>query len=142
MLMNLFYCHAGHCSPTSSSFVHSANAAAAFTRFSKLLSLALLFLFNTVHAQPIPEYTIAKCAHPLTIDGKLTEPEWLAAPLTSKFVHIADGTAARFSTQAKFLWDDQYLYIGFICDDPDVWATLKNRDESLYKGEEIGRAHV
>jgi hypothetical protein len=137
MLMNFFYSHSTRFSLTLVSSAPFTNAAAAFTRVCQLVPLALLFLLNTVHAQPIPEYTIPKCAHPLTIDGKLTEPEWLAAPLTSKFVHIGDGSAARFSTQAKFLWDDQYLYIGFICDDPDVWATLKNRDESLYKGEVV-----
>jgi len=101
------------------------------------ISLSLLFLLNIIHGQTIPQYTVTKSATAMTIDGKLTEPEWLAAPLTAKFVHHTDGSATRLSTQAKLLWDDQYLYIGFICEDPDVWATLKNRDDHLWNGEVV-----
>ncbi|MCX6136234.1 MAG: T9SS type A sorting domain-containing protein [Ignavibacteriales bacterium] len=99
--------------------------------------MSLLFLFTTLQGQTIPEFTVLKSARAMTIDGKLTEPEWAAAPLTAKFVHHTDGSATRLSTQAKFLWDDQYLYIGFICEDPDVWATLTTRDASLWNGEVV-----
>ena len=108
-----------------------------YKKRSIILSLLLFIFFNFSLAQTIPQYTVKKSARPMTIDGRLTEPEWLAAPLTAKFVHHTDGSTARLSTQAKFLWDDQYLYIGFICEDPDVWATLKNRDDKLWNGEVV-----
>ncbi len=110
---------------------------AAFYQRTTLVSLSLLFFLNTIYGQTIPQYTVTKSAIAMTIDGKLTEPEWVSAPLTAKFVHHTDGSATRLSTQAKFLWDDQYLYIGFICEDPDVWATLKNRDDHLWNGEVV-----
>ena len=99
--------------------------------------LALILTGGIVHAQVIHQYNVQKTSNAITIDGKLTEPEWVAAPLTEKFVKYTDGAATRLSTQAKFLWDDQYLYIGFICEDPDVWATLKNRDDHLWNGEVV-----
>jgi hypothetical protein len=102
-----------------------------------LLSLSLFLLFHALYGQTVPQYTVAKSVAALTIDGKLTEPEWVAAPLTANFVHHTDGSATRLSTQAKLLWDDHYLYIGFICEDPDVWATLKNRDDNLWNGEVV-----
>jgi hypothetical protein len=137
ILKDLFVRHAELCSVVyrSSSPVVKKNAAS-YPR-PMLISLSLLFLFNTLHGQTIPEYTVLKSATAMTIDGKLTEPEWVAAPLTAKFVHHTDGTATRLSTQAKLLWDDQYLYIGFICEDPDVWAILKNRDDNLWNGEVV-----
>jgi hypothetical protein len=100
----------------------------------------LLLLLLPCHAalgQTIPQYTVSRCVTPLTMDGKLTEPDWLAAPLTARFVHHTDGSTARLSTQAKLLWDDHNLYIGFVCEDPDVWATLTKRDASLWNGEVV-----
>jgi hypothetical protein len=103
-------------------------------------SLTLLFMLLHCHitfGQTIPQYTVQRCATPLTIDGKLTEPDWFAAPFTARFVHHTDGSTARLSTQAKLLWDDHFLYIGFVCEDPDVWATLTKRDASLWNGEVV-----
>jgi hypothetical protein len=102
-----------------------------------LFFLTFFLLCQTTAGQTIPQYIVSRHTTPLTIDGKLTEPEWVAAPLTARFVHHTDGSTARLSTQAKLLWDDQFLYIGFICEDPDVWATLKNRDASLWNGEVV-----
>lgn len=102
-----------------------------------LLSMTFLLLLQPMFGQTIPQYTVSRCTTPLTIDGRLTEPEWLAAPLTARFVHHTDASTARLSTQAKLLWDDHFLYVGFICEDPDVWATLKTRDASLWNGEVV-----
>ena len=103
--------------------------------FVILLLISLLALTGDLISQTIPEYVVHRTLSPLKIDGKLTEPEWQNAAMTQKFVLYVTGAAARLSTRAKFLWDDKYLYIGFICEDPDVWATMTKRDDLIYKGE-------
>lgn len=137
ILKNLFVQLAELCAPVILSYSPAFKIMSPFFQRSMLFSASLVLLVNTIYGQTIPQYTISKSATAVTIDGKLTEPEWVSAPLTAQFVHHTDGSATRLSTQAKFLWDDQYLYIGFICEDPDVWATLKNRDDHLWNGEVV-----
>jgi hypothetical protein len=66
----------------------------------------------------------------ITIDGKLDEPSWQQAPWTNLFVDIEGDLKPkpRFATRAKMLWDDDYFYIGADLEEPDVWATLTQRD--------------
>jgi len=95
-----------------------------------------IFFFN-LQSQETREYVVKKTNSRLVIDGKLTEPEWEAAALTERFVIYYDGSVTNLSTQAKLLWDDEFLYIGFICEDPDVWATFSNRDDLLWNEEVV-----
>ncbi len=103
MLKNLFVRLAELCCVVLLSSSPAMKIVDAFYQRPTLISLSLLLLLNTIYGQTIPQYTITKSATAMTIDGKLTEPEWVAAPLTAKFVHHTDGTATRLSTQAKFL---------------------------------------
>ena len=106
-------------------------------RRAGLAALLIVFFSMYIQGQVIHEYTVKKITSTLQIDGQLTEPEWQAAALTERFVHQETGAATRLSTQAKFLWDDEYLYIGFICQDSNVWGTLKNRDQALYASNDV-----
>jgi len=104
---------------------------------SLMILIMLLLIQNNLHAQAIREYEVKRSESVLEIDGRLDEASWQVAALTERFVHHQDGSATILSTQAKFLWDDENLYIGFICEDPDVWATLENRDDHLWNGEVV-----
>ncbi len=79
-------------------------------------------------------YVACKTPRPLTIDGKLDEPAWRAAPWTGDFVDIEGSLrpAPRFRTRAKMLWDDSCLYIGAELQEPHVWATLHQRDTVIF----------
>lgn len=101
------------------------------------LVLQVLLACLPVFPQTIREYTVNRASATLQIDGQLTESDWIAAPRTERFVWYTDGAATRLNTQAKMLWDEAYLYIGFICEDPDVWGTFKNRDDHLWNGEVV-----
>jgi Carbohydrate family 9 binding domain-like len=72
---------------------------------------------------------------PLTIDGKLDDPAWAAAPWTSDFVDI-EGAAKpkpRFRTRAKILWDDSFLYIAAELTEPHVWGKLTQHDAVIFQ---------
>lgn len=80
---------------------------------------------------PQPErYVCYRAAGPMTIDGKLDEPSWERAPWTQCFVDIEGDLKPRprFSTRAKMLWDDDYLYIAADMEEPHLWATVAERD--------------
>jgi hypothetical protein len=105
-------------------------------RFTFILFTATCYYYS-LYCQEVPEYVVKKISSTLKIDGKLLEPDWQAAPITDKFVTPDSGKAPRLSTQAKFLWDDTYLYIGFICEDSDIEATITKRDAALWNEEVV-----
>ncbi len=86
------------------------------------------------------EEALARTAHaarrtgPITIDGKLDDPGWLAAPWNADFTQEEpdEGAPPAAATRFKILWDDDSLYIGVECDDPQApTATLSRRDRSI-----------
>ena len=86
--------------------------------------------------QALPEYRTPKTAKPPTIDGKLDDAAWQAAPAV-QLNSSMDGSPANRKTTARVLWDDKFLYVAFDCDDPDVWGTLKNKDDAIYNEEAV-----
>lgn len=87
-----------------------------------------------------PRHYIAyRTAEPLLVDGKLDEAAWLKAEWTDDFIDI-EGPAKpkpRFRTRAKLLWDDDYLYFAVEMEEPDLWATLKERDSVIFHDNDI-----
>ena len=96
-------------------------------------------------AQPITEkfarfltipnnYVCYRTADKINVDGKLDEKSWQNAAPVGAFVDISgEGfPTPRYNTQAKMLWDDEYLYVAAELDDPHVWADIKTHDEVVY----------
>lgn len=82
-----------------------------------------------------PRHYIAyRALSAVTVDGRLDEPSWQRASWTDAFVDIEGGgkPAPRLRTRAKLIWDDTYLYIAADLEEPDVWATLTERDAVIY----------
>jgi hypothetical protein len=83
-----------------------------------------------------PEYICYRTPSPLTIDGRLDEPAWAAAPAVP-LVLVDSGEAPRQATTARLLWDDEYLYVGFHCLDSDIWGITTERDQPIYEQEVV-----
>ena len=105
-----------------------------------LTSLTLPFLFGATlcAAAGTPElpksYNCPRAKAALTIDGKLNDTAWKAAPWTDDFVDI-EGAAKplpRFRTRAKMLWNNEYLYIGAEMEEPDLKAKLTRHDSVIF----------
>lgn len=81
-----------------------------------------------------PHYLCYRTASPMSIDGRLDEPAWKKAPWTEDFVDIegSQKPKPRLRTRAKMLWDEDYFYIGAELEEPDIWATLRERDSIIY----------
>ncbi|WP_342114230.1 carbohydrate-binding family 9-like protein [Pseudoduganella sp. OTU4001] len=103
-----------------------------------LLGAAALGAAANAAAEPL-SYECFRTAAPIRIDGKLDDAAWRNAPWTSDFVDIEGDSKPRpwFRTRVKMLWDDQYLYIAAELEEPDVKATLTQRDSVIFKDNDF-----
>src|SRR5690349_15406166 len=85
----------------------------------------------------LAHYTAYRAAGAITVDGRLDEPSWALAPQSTAFVDIVTGKPAWFETRVAILWDDENLYFGFRAEEPDVWATLTERDSKIYEDNDM-----
>jgi hypothetical protein len=87
-------------------------------------------------APDLPEYTVPRASKAPTLDGVLDDAAWKAAQpvvLRGSF----DGRPAQLRTEARLVHDDAYLYVAFDIEDPDLWGTLKQRDDPIYEQEVV-----
>lgn len=108
------------------------------------LALVLLIVCLDVWDQARPEHDFEKLpfaprqaicyrtAAPLTIDGRLEEPAWRLTEWSEPFIDIEGERRPHLSTRVKMLWDDTYFYVAAELEEPDVWATLTERDSIIF----------
>jgi hypothetical protein len=84
-----------------------------------------------------PTYEVARAATPIKVDGRLDEPAWAKTPSVGRFVLNRDGSAIPNKTEARILYDDNFLYISFRSMDENIWASMRRRDEHLWDEEVV-----
>ena len=109
-------------------------------RFSSIFSIFIFIsLYGSVSVNAdvpgVASYSVKHAKGTITIDGKLDEDDWRRAVEVS-MVETVTGADAPLKTTVRLLWDDNYLYAAFYCEDPDAWATLTEEDDPLW-GEEV-----
>ncbi len=79
-------------------------------------------------------YVCYRTGSPIKVDGILDEDSWQKAPWTDYFEDIEGDKKPKplYTTRAKILWDDTYLYISAELEEPHVWANLRQRDTVIY----------
>ena len=77
---------------------------------------------------------------PIIIDGQVEEEEWAAATKLDNFAFTwwKDGDPPQQTTEARLLWDDQYLYLAFTCKDLNILAkegagTARSTEMTVWK---------
>ena len=83
-----------------------------------------------------PEYTCYRAAQPIVIDGVLEDLPWQGAPAVELVLADSGGTP-RQRTTARLLWDNDYLYVAFHCEDSDIWGITTKRDQEIYNQEVV-----
>ena len=103
-------------------------------------------LLAQVKNLPGTELGIAKAKGPITMDGKLDEVDWQSASVAKDFFmnYPVDTIPAVFQTEARLTYDDQALYVSFVCYDdetPNIIQSLRrdyewanNDNVSVYLG--------
>lgn len=88
-------------------------------------------------AWPRPPLTVVpRAPAPLAMDGKLNEAAWTqAATFTGLYRFNETPPLAGPKTTWKVLWDDQYLYFAFDCEDTDLVAPVRQRDDHVYNDD-------
>ena len=112
-----------------------------------IVSAALLGMgaFNTSASAQALRFSMPKnylCFHtdsPPSLDGTLASPAWNKAPWTDEFEDIEGDKkpAPRFKTRVKMLWDDEFFYIAAHMEEPQVWATLTQRDSVIFQDNDF-----
>jgi hypothetical protein len=91
--------------------------------------------FASTTFQPVfhPTLEVGKAAGTIKIDGKLDDPGWETAGFASNFVERSpgDNTEPEVKTEAFITYDEDNLYVAFVCyDDPSaIRATMCQRDQ-------------
>ena len=116
-------------------------------RYSAVVLGLSVFLSNAVHAGDMepkgnttPErYICYRTSQPVEVDGRLDEAAWQNALWTQRFVDIEGDLKPRprFGTRAKMLWDDTCFYVAAQMEEPDVWATLTQRDVAIFQDNDF-----
>ena len=81
----------------------------------------------------LPTYTCLRTNAAISVDGRLEASVWSRVPAFRDFRRADDGTPARHRTTFRACWDDRYLYLAFVCNDPEIIATMTARDSPLYE---------
>jgi|TARA_B110000438_G_scaffold269127_1_gene285255 hypothetical protein len=78
------------------------------------------------------EYQIQFIGSDMTIDGRLDEAAWEAAVDVGAFEFPWWEAGEKEQTRARLLWDDEYLYVSFVCDDAYISGVHTERDSPVY----------
>jgi len=87
--------------------------------------------------EKLAHYTCFRAPEKILVDGDLTKRAWHAAPRSHRFVDLVSGEPGFFDTRLAALWDDEALYIGFWIEEPQVRATLTERDSFIWLDNDV-----
>ncbi len=108
-------------------------------RTKRLLALtSVLFLaVNVCAQQSLPVYEVARVSEIINIDGRLSERAWADVSPVGEFLNNRDGSHSKLATEARVLYDDNFIYFAFRVVDKNIWATMRKRDEHLWLEEVV-----
>jgi hypothetical protein len=92
--------------------------------------------------QPVynPTLEVPRCTGPIKIDGHLDDPGWLGAARADNFAehNPGDQTKPPVDTEAFITYDDEHLYVAFVCyDDPKTIRASFCEREGVYSDDYI-----
>lgn len=74
---------------------------------------------------------------PFAIDGDIGKAPWTGAAWSQRFADLVTGEPAFFDTRVACLWDDRALYVGLKAEEPQVRATLTERDNFIWHDNDL-----
>jgi len=101
-----------------------------------LIVLGIIVPLTAVES-PVPRYEVKRAATAITIDGKLDDAAWAAAPAVTLQFLWESQTGPKQMTRVHLLWDAQALYVGFDADDTDITAQYQQRDDPTYRDDAV-----
>jgi hypothetical protein len=116
-----------------------------YRRLIFLIALTAITLFFSAckksddsGAWPEPKRVIIPKLHgPILVDGDLSNPVWKQAAVIKPFFENDNGDRERGQTELRLWYDDTAIYLGWICTDRDIQATLVTRDSDLWTEDDV-----
>lgn len=99
------------------------------TVFSFVFFLAFAFGFSQI---PPQTYIAYKTEETIVVDGLENEEVWQNASWSTNFIDIEGVKKPKYDTRMKMIWDEKYLYFFAEIHEPQIWATLKQRDTVIF----------
>ena len=99
--------------------------------------LAVLVFSHPAFTQiEVKKITALKIDESIQINGSLDEPAWEKAPEAGDFIQLQPhrGEPSAMKTRVRILYDERFIYFGFICHDPQpekIVARITKRDEEV-----------
>lgn len=81
---------------------------------------------------PVKRYECLRTEETMVIDGRLDEAAWSQARWSEPFGMIHDGSATPYETRVAMLWNDDYLFVGYRVEDPDIRAVMTGFNDHVY----------
>jgi len=89
---------------------------------------------GTARGEP-PAYDVKRATGRIVIDGVLDEADWRAAGSVGDFEFPWFEEGEKEQTEVKMLWDDDFLYLSYKCDDKWIWAEHYDTNSETYKDD-------
>ena len=81
-------------------------------------------------------YRCRKTRRPPAVDGAIASAPWETAQGVRLRLARTGGAPIQ-PTEARLLYDDQFLYAAFHCADRDAWGSFPNHDDPIYQEEVV-----
>jgi hypothetical protein len=90
-----------------------------------------------VGADRLTEITCYRTNEPIVVDGDLGKPAWASQPRSPRFVDMVSGDPALYETRVACLWDPAAFYVAYWIEEPQVKATLTERDSFIWNDNDV-----
>jgi hypothetical protein len=90
-----------------------------------------------VGEERLSHLTCHRAHGPILIDGDLDKPAWRSQPRSSAFVDMVSGEPALYDTRVACQWDEAFFYVAFWVEEPQVRATLRERDSFIWHDNDV-----
>ncbi len=83
----------------------------------------------------VPSHTVKTSKGKVVVDGDLSDKAWASATPITLLFPWEEQTGNKQRTTVRLLRDQNYLYVGYVCEDTDITATHENHDDPVYKDD-------
>jgi hypothetical protein len=90
-----------------------------------------------VGEERLAHVTCYRARGPIAVDGDLDKPAWRSLPRSPRFVDMVSGAPALYETRVALQWDDERLYVAYWIEEPQVTATLTERDSFVWNDNDV-----
>jgi hypothetical protein len=87
--------------------------------------------------ESLAHYTCKRASGPIAVDGNLDKEPWRKAVKSGRFVDLVSGEPGFLDTRMAALWDEKALYVGFWIEEPQVRASLTERDSFIWFDNDV-----